>query len=254
MSRLLIGYVLRAAVRDRIVIALLLALLGGTCLAIFLGSSAVIEGAQSGAVFIASSLRIVGVLGLVLFVVFHVRRSFENKDVEFLLSRPITRPQFLFSFAAAFSIMALIMALAEGICLSAVMPEHFMPGTMLWIASIAVENMIMVTVALFFAMVLSSAVAGAMASLGLYALARMMGEILGIIDSHVSEFPGVKFLSMIMQVISSVTPRLDLMGQTSWLIYGPDNTVSYPFLVMQGVTFVALVLAASMVDLLRRKF
>ena len=70
MSTLLISYVLRAAVRDRIVISLLVGLVAGTCMAIFLGSSAVIEGAQSGAVFIGAALRVVGILGLVLFVVF----------------------------------------------------------------------------------------------------------------------------------------------------------------------------------------
>lgn len=254
MSSLLTGYVLRAAVRDKIVISLLLAMLAGTCLAIFMGSSAVIEGAQSGAVFIGASLRVVGVLGLVLFAVFHIRRSFEHKDVEFLLSRPISRVQFLLSFSAAFSLMAAIVGIAEGICLSVIMPEPFMPGTLLWVTSIVVENIIMVNVAFFFALVLSSAVSGALASLGLYALARMMGEILGIIDAGTGVMPGIEFISAVMKMISSVMPRLDLMGQTSWLIYGPDGTVGYGFLLLQGLVFTALVISAASIDLLRRKF
>src|SRR5262249_49651331 len=149
---------------------------------IFMGSSAVIESGQFAATFIGAGLRIVSVLGLVLFAVFHLRRSFESRDIEFLLSRPVSRAQFLISFAAAFSLLAVATGLAEGICVSVVMPKPFLPGTMLWVASVVAENVIMINVALFFALILSSAASGALACMGFYVLTRMMGEILGIID------------------------------------------------------------------------
>ena len=204
-------------------------------------------------VFAGGGLRVAGVLGLTLFSIFHMRRSFESKDVEFLLSRPISRSGFLLSFAAAFSILAAITALMEGLCLYVLAPMHFDDGVVLWIASITVENIIMINVALFFAMILTSAAAGAMATFGLYVLARMMGEILGIVDTN-TEFAWAKPLSYIMETISVIVPRLDLMGQTSWLIYGAQGDVSYGFLAAQGAVFSALVLTAAMIDLSRRKF
>ena len=253
MSFLLVHYVLRAAIRDKILIALILTFLGSVSLSIFMGSAAIADNGQFAIVFAGGGLRIIGVLGLILFVVFHIRRSFESKDVELLLSRPISRTQFLFSFAIAFSILAALTGLMEGACISLLSPQHFNAGIALWTASIAAENIIIVNTAFFFAMVLSSATTGAMATLGLYVLSRMMGEILGIIDTGTG-VPWLQWLTIIMKGISSIMPRLDLLGQTSWLVYGPDAATGFGFVALQGAVFTALILVAALIDLARRKF
>lgn len=251
MISVLVPYVLRAAVRDKLIIAMVLALGVGTSLAIFMGSSALIEQSQFASVFAGAGLRSVIVLGLVLFVVFHIRRSFDSRDVEFLLSRPVSRAGFLAGFSVAFSLMATTAGLAAGVCLYLLGPEQFGAGHLLWIFSLIIENIVMVNVALFFAMTLSSSASAALATFGFYVLARMMGQILGIIDGHIAT-PSA--LTKMMQVISSVMPRLDLMGQTTWLVYGPDETSSYVSLAVQGGVFAALILMASLLDLSRRKF
>lgn len=250
----LIKYVLTAAVRDRLVISLIIMLVLGSCLALFMGSAAVSEKGQFLAVFAAGGLRFVGVLGLVLFVVFFIRRSFDSKDVEYLLSRPVGRIQFLLSYTIAFATLAAGMGLAQGLCLYVLGNFHAPPpGEILWCASIIMENIIMVTAALFFAMVLSSAATAAMATCGLYVLARMMGQILGIIDTEGASFGGKAMISA-MEGISAITPRLDLMGQTSWLIYGPDAHVGYGFIAAQGIVFTALVFLAALIDFVRKQF
>ncbi|HBR68524.1 MAG TPA: hypothetical protein DEA55_04015, partial [Rhodospirillaceae bacterium] len=68
--------VLTAAVRDKLVISLLVLLALGASMAVFMGSSAVIEQDRFAVVFASGGLRLASVLGLVLFVVFFVRRSF----------------------------------------------------------------------------------------------------------------------------------------------------------------------------------
>ncbi len=255
MSLTLVSYVLRAAIRDKILIALVLAMLVGTSFSIFLGSAAVIEKGQFAGVFAASGLRLAGVAGLVLFAVFYVRRSFESRDIEFLLSRPVSRTQLLLSFSAAFSLLALVTGLAEGACIAMLAPDMLDPGALLWVTSIIVENIIMVNVALFFALFLSSPASCTMACFGFYMLARLMGQLLGIIDTGTTGgLPAATVLARIVEIISAVTPRLDLMGQTSWLIYGPDKGIGYAFLLGQGVIFTALVLVAARIDLARRIF
>jgi hypothetical protein len=253
MSAVLTRYVLRAAIRDKILIALVIAMLVGTSFAIFMGTSAIVEKGPFAGVFAGGGLRLAGVAGLVLFAVFHVRRSFESKDVEFLLSRPITRTQFLLSFAGAFSLLALATTGVQAICMAMIVPDMLAPGTLMWIASIAVENIIMVNIALFFALIISSAAPCAMACFGFYLLARLMGQLLGIADMGTDAPHGV-FLIKVLEIISSVTPRLDLMGQTTWLIYGPDAGIGYGFLVLQAVIFTGLVLIAARIDLSRRTF
>lgn len=253
MSWPLVKYVLRAALRDRLVLSLIILLLLGTSLSVFMGSAAVTEKDYFSVVFAAGGLRFLGVLGLVLFSVFFIRRSFDARDVEYLLSRPIGRVEFLLSYAAGFSVLAAGLGLAQGACLYMVAPHMFGAGHMLWVASIIIENILMVNTALFFSMVLSSAASSAMAVLAFYVLARLMGQILGIID-HGSKYFDMRILEYIMQAISSVMPRLDLMGQTSWLVYGPDSGISYGFIFAQGFVFAALILLASLIDLVRRQF
>ncbi|MGB4057231.1 MAG: hypothetical protein WBK77_04025 [Alphaproteobacteria bacterium] len=253
MSWNLVKYVLTASVRDRLLVSLALVLVVASCVSVFLGSSAVAEKASFALVFAAGGLRVAGTFGLVLFVIFFIRRSFDARDVELLLSRPVGRIEFLLSYSLAFSILAVGMALAQGLCLFILGPYSFGAGHLAWILSIAAENIIMVNTALFFSMILTSAATAAMATAGLYVLSRMMGQLLGIMDAHLMAGSPAKFLELPMKGVSVVLPRLDLMGQTSWLIY-PESVLSFNVILFQGAAFVFLVVLASIVDLVRRQF
>ncbi|AEP09851.1 hypothetical protein [Micavibrio aeruginosavorus] len=250
----LIQYVLTAAVRDRIVLALLLVVAVGASLSLFLGSAALIEDQVFALVFSAGGLRFAAVAGLVLFVVFHMRRSFDSKDVDYLLSRPISRTGFLVSHAVAFSVLAVAVAAVVGGTLMAMVPAAIGAGHALWVFSLAVELIIVVNVALFFSMVLPGAAAGTLAVFGFYVLARIIGQLLGIANKA---FLGddLSILGILMNAISVVIPRLDLMAQTTWLVYGTENSsIGYGFVALQGLVFTGLVLVAGLVDLRRRQF
>ena len=47
--------------------------------------------------YTAGGLRIIGVLSLVLFISFYIRRAFDTKDVDLNLTRPVSRVSFLLS-------------------------------------------------------------------------------------------------------------------------------------------------------------
>ena len=247
------GYVLTAAVRDRLVLSLILCIAVGAGLSLFLGSAGVIEKTQFSVVYAAGGLRFVGLAGLVLFSVFYLRRAFETRDVEYLLSRPISRCAFLMSHAAAFSLIAVLIACAVVFSVFAINPKGFGAGHLLWAASIAAEYVVMANAALFFAMVVSSGSGAAMATMGLYVLARLMGELLGIAHQPLG-IAGEGTMNIVMQAVSLIVPRLDLFGQTAWLIYPPDGTISYGFIALQAALYSALLMAASLVDLSRRQF
>lgn len=252
MSAPLIKYVLKAALRDRLVLSLVILLLVGGSLATFLGSSAIIEKDQFTVVFAAGGLRIISILGLVLFVVFFVRRSFESKDIEYLLSRPLSRLAILYSYAFAFCILAVMIQIAVGLAVYSVSPHLFSYGHILWCVSVMIESIIMVNVALFFAMYISSSANACMATLSVYVLGRLMGQLLGISDSTLVDNTGI--YAMALQLVSMITPRLDLLGQTSWLIYGADGAYGIDDALIQGAVFSALVLVAASLDFVRRQF
>lgn len=253
MTWLLVKYILTAAFRDRMLLGFIVLLGLGISLSILMGSSALTEKDQFSLVFAAGGLRIAGLVILILFTVFYMRRSFETRDVEYMLSRPISRLQFLTAHFAAFSLLA---TLAAGLITTALffLPSSAHPdGLLTWGFSLWLEFIIMVNVAMFFAFALSSAVMATMMSLALYLLARLMGTILGIIESTADSAMQL-ILEKTMLVISIFIPRLDLMGQTSWLLYGVEGGVGWSFLLVQGAVFCGLVFSATLLDLNRRQF
>jgi hypothetical protein len=273
ISRPLVKFILTAALRDKLMITLLTMIGCGGALAIFLGGASITEKESFALVFGAAGLRFLGVIGIVLFCCFYVRRSFETKEVEFLLSRPISRLSFLFSHAAAFMILAVLVTIALT-AVVALLGKPSPSGLVAWGLSVAIENMIMAVSSLFFSMVLSSAAGSALATLGLYVLSRLIGTLLGIAALPPEGKWVYALLNNAMDVISIVVPRLDMMGQTSWLVYGVEGSGGIGFLTragtyahevmshlgilgfmtVQGAFFVALLLAASAYDFLRRQF
>lgn len=253
MSLALVRYVLTAALRDRLVVGLIVCLALGAAMAVFLGSAAITEQSSFVAVYAAGIMRIINALGLILFVVFFIRRSFDARDIEFMLSRPVGRVRFLLSYAAALSLLALCFGAVTGLCLYALSPGLDAAGLTLWTLSLMAENVIMVNTALFFSMILTSAPVSAFAVFGFYTLARMMSEILGIIDSGKS-LPWAHVLEKVMLGISMVMPRLDLMAQTSWLLYGVGEGVDLSFVLAQGAVYTAVIILAALVDLRFRQF
>jgi hypothetical protein len=251
ISRPLVGYVLKAALRDRLFLALLLAVIVGASVSLFLGSAAVVEKKDFALVFAASGLRLIGAAGIVLFAVFYIRRAFESRDIDFLLSRPPGRVVFILSHAAAFSLLAVLVA-ALMFCALAAFAQGDAGAPFLWGLSLAVEFVIVANAALFFAMVIPSASGGAMAVFGFYALSRLMGEMIGTIHAGV-DMKGGALMGAVMNVIALVIPRLDLMAQSVWLVQGTANT-SAVFILAQGVACSAVLILAAIIDLVRREF
>mgnify|MGYP000942990982 CR=1 FL=1 len=254
MSLLLVKYVLTAAIRDRLVLAFLLLLCVGTSLSFFLGSAAIVETAQFTIVFAAAGLRFAAVLSLVLFIVFYLRRSFDARDVEYLLSKPISRLQFLFSHFIAFLLLALCLAVLVTVTVYiAGMGKIEINSILLWGASLLVELIVMAVISLFFAMVLTSAVSATMITFAFYVLSRLIGQILGIIAEG-TDMGIFTVLENIMLMVSVFVPRLDLMGQSSWLLYGLEGNINLEVIFTQALLFCGLILSAAYFDLSRRQF
>lgn len=268
----LVRYVLTAALRDRLLVTLLLMIGAGAGLGVFLGSAAVTEQESFSTVFGAGGLRFLGVVGIVLFVCFHMRRAFETKEVEFMLSRPMSRMAYLFSHAAAFMLLAVLIAgLITFVLVVTGRPQ--MSGLLLWGVSVMGEYAMMAVAALFFSVVLSSAAGSALATLGFYVLARMIGTLIGIVRLP-PENAVFAVLGNVVELVSILVPRLDLMGQTSWLVYGAEGAGGIAlrngagdlaltlvnligaggFIVLQSVLFIGLLLLAAAYDFLRREF
>jgi hypothetical protein len=259
MSFILIKYVLMAAARDKVMWGIFAMSVIGICLSIFSGSAAIVEQGQFIVAYMAGGLRIISLLGLALFTIFFVRRSFDARDIEFLLTRPISRLSFIFSHIIALSLLSIVAGFFISLIVSALAVHYGAESSvLLWCAGVTFEFMIVVNVAFFFAMVLSSPVTAGMATFGFYILARLMGQLLAIM--HKTPLPETihdhvfNSLGYVVGLVSMIIPRLDLLTQPSWLIYGGGVFSDWIFVLLQGFVFLSLVAVAAWIDLRRRQF
>lgn len=252
----LVNYVMTAALRDRLVQLVILGAVVCLGLSIFLGNAAVVEQKQFSIVFAAGSLRLFSVCGLSLFCVTFIRRAFENKDIDFLLARPISRKSLVISFSCAFSCLALIFALlVSALVFSIGYNSLDVPSFALWALSLCMEYIIVVNAALFFSMVISTSTGAIMTVFGFYILSRMSGQFLGILSSNkLHGVAGYDFFEIVIQIVSALLPRLDLMAQSSWLVYGEDGSFGLLYVIAQGLIYSLLLLLGTLLDLLRRQF
>jgi hypothetical protein len=249
----LFRYILMAALRDRLILSLVALMLVVLSLSVFFGGTVVTEQDQFVRTFAAFGVRLFGVVALVMFVVTYIRRSFENREVEYLLSRPIGRIRFILTHAAGFTFLSLLAALVLGGAVVILQFFNIHAGAVMWWISLAVEFSIMANVAMFFAFVLTSQTICLIVVFAFYLLSRLMGEILGILQKG-GQTGAMNILGKIMEMISVFIPRLDLMGQGKWLLYGAPEAISVPFLLAQGCVFLAMIVGASVLDMHRRQF
>ena len=257
MTTHLIKYVLLAAIRDRMLWGVVAVSLLGVCLSVFSGSAAIIEQDQFVVTYIGGGVRLLSLIGLVLFVVFYTRKSFDARDVEFLLTRPISRFSFVFSHMIAFMLLSLFAAaFLSGLVLIFSKNSVTYNGALLWSLGIFLEFVIVSNTAFFFSMVLSSPVSAGLSTLGFYILSRMMGGLLAISEAHdlAERVDFFKGLSYLMQCVAVFIPRLDLLVQTNWLIYGNAGLADWALVIAQGGIFLSLIASATIIDLKRRQF
>lgn len=248
-------YILLTALRDRLFVSLLAAIAAVAGLSVFLGGTVLVEQVQTSVVYFAGGARGLIALGLIIFISFHIRKSFENREIEVILTKPISRSAFIVATYAGFALLALLLIIPVWAVLAWLgVPDQ--TALLGWCASLAVEALLVAAAALFFALLLGSAVNAVLASLGFYLLGRMMAFFVLTSDTlAVKAGEWYDQLSgWIVKLIAVLMPRLDFFAQTDWLIYGLDASSQWPLGMMQAAAYIPLLLAASIFDFRRKQF
>jgi len=249
-----IRYILITALRDWLFIGLLASILFATAISATLGSTAFLEEREMTITFAAGSSRIILMVGLIVFVCFHIRNAFDTKEIDVILSRPISRSNLVIAYWLGFAFVALLLTLPV-IAIIGLMGVNNWPGFIGWSVSLLLETFIVVALALFSAFTLRSAVTSVIACMGFYVLSRMMAFFVMTSQSGMvgGEMKYV-FMRYGLKLISSVVPRLDFFGKSQWLIYGFDSSQDWIVCVIQAAIFIPLLLLASIADFRRKQF
>lgn len=244
-----VRYILLTAQRDKLFFALAASILAAVTLAIFLGSNSVSEQSETSMVFAASVLRVVLMLGLTIFTAFSINRFFDNREIDLMLVRPVSRASFVLSFWVGFSMIALLFVIFSSIIIF-LFSNPNLGGFAYWSISLLLETITVLALTMASTLILRSAVSSVLLSLGFYILSRLGGFIMMIVTK-----PGPDTIpNDIFYAISSIIPRLDFFAKTEWLVYGVGETAEITRFMLQALAFIALLLAIAVYDFKRKEF
>lgn len=249
-----IRYILITALRDWLFIGLLAGIVCATGISATLGSTAFIEQQEMTLAFSSGASRLILMVGLIVFVCFHIRSAFDTKEIDVILSRPISRSNLVIAYWLGFALVATMLTIPV-IALIGFIGVVDMSGYIGWAFSLLLETFLVVALALFSAFTLRSAVASVLATMGFYVLSRMMAFFIVTSQSGmVAADAKFTVLKHALAAISTVVPRLDLFSKSEWLIYGFNASQDWIVFTMQVVIFVPLLLLASIADFRIRQF
>lgn len=248
-----IRYILLTAFRDRLFVGLLIGMLCAAGISAGLGGTAFLEEREMTITYTAGSARLMLMVGMIVFVCFHVRSAFDNKEIDVILSRPISRANLVIAYWLGFSLVAVLLALSV-VLLVALLGVTQWEGALGWATSLMLEALLVVALALFSSLTQKSAVTSVLACMGFYVVSRMMAFFVLTAESGLVAGKFYEPLKYALVAISSVVPRLDFFAKTQWLIYGFDAPQEWQVFIVQALVFVPLLLAASIIDFRKKQF
>ncbi len=249
-----IRYILITALRDWLFVGLLIGVLFATGISATLGGTAFLEEREMTVTFAAGSARLILMIGLIVFVCFHIRNAFDTKEIDVILSRPISRGNLVIAYWLGFALVALLLVIPVVGILALI--GHFgqWGGFIGWAASLLLESGLVVALALFSAFTLRSATASVLACMGFYVLSRMMTFFVMTAESGMVHGKEYVLLKYALEAISTIVPRLDLFTKSEWLIYGFNASQDWIVFIAQAAIFIPLLLLASIADFKRKQF
>lgn len=253
--RPIIRYIILTATRDWLFIGLSLLILIAGFVSLFLGSAAITEQPLNQIAYFAGSSRLIIVIGMIMFICFHIRRSFDNREIEYNLSRPISRNQFVIAYFLGFASLALF-ATTPVILILTIFFQVKLPIIILWSLALFFELLIMTSFAILASLILRSAVSAVMGCLCFYFISRIIGFAVSsiILPKQLQQLNLTGIMESSLKLISIFLPRLDLFAKSKWLVYQSVDLSVFFLISIQSAIYISLILLMSLLDFKKRQF
>lgn len=247
-------YIILIALRDRLFLGMIVGVLAISYLSYILGATALVEERQTALTLAAGASRIVIMLGLMVFVCFHIHLAFDSREMDVQLARPISRTTLVLGYFTGFALIAFALCLPLMAVLALLQPTSW-SGFAAFAVSLYAEALMVAGFAMFAAFTLKSAVNAVLAASAFYVLARLIGFFLIMLMGHpVFSSKMLHDLSSgAVNVVSYIVPRLDFFANSGWLHYGATGQ-DWLLFGAQSLIFVPLLLCATMLDIRRKAF
>lgn len=251
----ILKYVILSAIRDKFFLGLFIAIISIFGVSNLMGFTAASEEALMQSVIFAGTTRWILVFGMIIFICFNINKSFENKEISFILSKNISREKFILSYWLAFNIIGFLLLFLFSLIFF-LFCENNILGTLQWIFSVQLEIMIITMFSILASFILQSAVFSVFLSSGFYIISRLMGFFINmslITGSNPVYNFFLKFSHLLSKAVSSLIPRLDLYGQTKWLIYEADFNV-FKVIIIQSIIYILIMFFMAFYDFKKKQF
>lgn len=250
----ILKYILLTGIRDRLYIGVLISLIAAFSLSIFLGSTSLIEESQMTAAYIAGSSRAILAIGMILFVCLNISRAFENKEVEFIISKSISRQEFILGYLLGFFLAAFLILIPLIAAIFFLISGNKI-GLTIWSLSLLSELLIVISFSLLASLILKNSFSAIMASFGFYIISRMMGMFVMAINlpQDLAEAKN-HALSVCLKFLSILFPRLDLFSQSRWISYEITDFTNIKIILFQSLIYIPLMIFMSFHDFKKKQF
>lgn len=250
----IIKYIILNGIRDRLYIGLMILIIASFCLSIIIGSTFMIEQSQTTIIFSAAITRLFFVIGFILFVCITLNRSFENKEIEFIISKSISRYKIIFSYILGYIISALIILIPLILTLF-IISNINVTGLLIWSYTMLLEALIIIIFSIVAALILNNIFTSILTAISFYALSRLVGVFVltANIPENIQQFSNDSMLS-VLKIISVIFPRIDLFSQSEWLIYGINNIEQIQIISLQAIIYTLLLSLMAFYDFKRKQF
>src|ERR1700704_6656205 len=219
-------------------------------LAAFLAQVAVTESLALQASIVAALLRACAVFLIAAHVASSTLRELNDKELERMLSLPLSRSTQYLGRLAGFALCGIALAVA---CAAPLLLWASAGTVALWALSLACECALVAAAALFFSMALAQLVPAIAATAGMYLLARAISAIQAIASGPLAESSfASEAARWTVQGVALLLPRLDAATRTEWLLYGVPPMSVYASALGGLALYWVLLVAAGLFDFHRK--
>lgn len=247
----IILHILYASKRDALFFGTTLFVLFCTAISCFLGMNASVETNEAKIIYTAGMSRIAIIIGFTIFVIFYIKRMFDNHEIEVILTRSISRTKIILGLFVGFMITLLKLLLPAFIIL--LLLKTNITSLCIWLMSVLGEGLIVLTFAICCSLMIKSQVYSLLFCVLFYCLGRGIGAFVAYISlSFQTSF--YNMICSLLKIISILVPRLDLFGKTSWLVYNDVTITDIGLFLSQMLLFCGIFLSIAIIDFRKKEF
>ena len=252
--KLILKYIFLTAIRDWLFLGLFICLLCSFGLSSFISNAALSEEMAMQLALFGGTSRLIIAFGMILFICFHIHRAFETKEIQYIMSKDISRYKFIFSYWLGFNCITILLLIPVYI-LMLIAKANF-GGLTQWIVSLWLELLTISTFAIIGSLILKSAVSSVLGTTGFYLASRLMGFFnadLSFVYQGKADKIFTNTSAFLMRCLSTLFPRLDLFAQTKWLVYGAEYDL-FKVIILQAIIYIMIMLCIAFYDFRKKEF